>query len=92
MVTLMIYAILLAQTVDIIISILVMMLFLRIMIGLFASEGSLVEQFLGIFTEPVVYPVRKLLAKSEFFSSIPIDYSMQIALLALVIISFFLIL
>ena len=86
----MLYAYLLSQVVDIIISVLIFMLFARIMISLFMSDGSTVESFLTIFTEPVVSPMRKVLAKSEFFSSIPVDYSMQLSLLVLVFVSFIL--
>ena len=88
----MVYAILMAQTVDIILAVITMMLFIRIMTGLFAAEGSLIEHFFSIFTEPVVSPVRKVLAKTELFSSIPVDYSMQITLFVLVFISFILML
>lgn len=86
----MLYAYLLAQVVDIIISVLIFMLFARIMIALFVAEGSSIESFLSIFTEPVISPMRRVLAKSEFFSSIPIDYSMQLSLLVLVFVSFIL--
>ena len=86
----MLYAYLLSQVVDIIIYILIIMLFARILTSLFSSEGSPVESFLTIFTEPVVSPMRKVLAKSDFFSSIPVDYSMQFSLLALMLVSFIL--
>ncbi|HBL84207.1 MAG: hypothetical protein A2Y17_07870 [Clostridiales bacterium GWF2_38_85] len=58
-------------------------LFVRVFVNFLMLEGSPIEQFLYVFTEPVVSPVRNKLAKSEFFSSIPADFSVQFTLIVL---------
>ncbi len=46
--------------------------------------------FIYSVTEPIVYPVRSVLMKNEFFQSIPVDFSITITFLILSFISFFL--
>jgi len=47
------------------------------------DEDGVFFRFVHIATEPVVFPVRALLDRSEFFSNMPVDMSLFVALLLL---------
>ena len=49
------------------------------------DEDNKIAQFLFVVTEPLVYPLRKLLQKFDFFNNIPIDMSFMFAMIILII-------
>ena len=49
------------------------------------DEDNKFAQFLFAVTEPIVYPIRCLLGKIEFFSSIPVDMSFVVAMVVLML-------
>ena len=49
------------------------------------DEDNKLAQFLFAATEPIVYPIRQLLGKIEFFSSMPVDMSFVVAMVVLMI-------
>ena len=49
------------------------------------DEDNKIAQFLFMVTEPLVYPIRQLLNKFEFFSNSPIDMSFIVAMIILII-------
>ncbi|MEG1743536.1 MAG: YggT family protein, partial [Clostridia bacterium] len=59
------------------------LLVLRVLFPLFFSEESPLYVFLYASTEPIILPVRNALEKSEFFSSLPIDFSYIFAMIAI---------
>jgi uncharacterized protein YggT (Ycf19 family) len=67
------------------------LLFIRAFMSYFVQEtSSKPVLFIYSVTEPIVYPVRSVLMKNEFFQSIPVDFSITITFLILSFISFFL--
>jgi YggT family protein len=56
-----------------------------IMSWIFPDEENKISQFLFVVTEPFVYPIRQLLNKFEFFSSMPIDMSFMFAMIILIV-------
>ena len=49
------------------------------------EEDNKIAQFLFLVTEPFVYPIRKLLSRFDFFSSMPIDMSFMVAMIILIV-------
>ena len=49
------------------------------------DEDNKLAQFLFMTTEPLVYPIRQLLNKIEFFSNMPIDMSFVVAMVVLMV-------
>ncbi|MCL2773226.1 MAG: YggT family protein [Oscillospiraceae bacterium] len=49
------------------------------------DEDNKIARFLFLVTEPFVYPIRQLLNRFEFFSSIPIDMSFLFAMIVLIL-------
>ena len=49
------------------------------------DEDNRLAQFLFMVTEPLVYPIRQLLSKINFFNNIPIDMSFMFAMIILII-------
>jgi len=49
------------------------------------DEDNRLSQFLFTTTEPIVYPIRQLLGKTELFSNMPIDMSFVVAMVVLVL-------
>jgi YGGT family. len=45
------------------------------------DEDGVFFRFVHIATEPVIYPVRAVLERSDFFASMPVDMSLFISLL-----------
>ena len=74
--------------VQLILSFLQLALFLSALISWFPAfdEGSVFAQLLYRITEPLLYPARLLVSKSEMFSSLPIDMSYIITFFGLSII------
>ena len=51
------------------------------------DEDNRLAQFLNGVTEPFVYPLRKLLEKSDYFSNMPIDMSFMFAMIILFVLT-----
>lgn len=62
----------------------------RAIISWFPIEPNKFTRFLEIFTEPVVYPIRKLFEKLNWFQNIPLDMSFMTAFMLISILLFFL--
>ena len=62
----------------------------RAIISWFPIEPNKFIRFLEIFTEPVVYPIRKLFEKLNWFQGIPLDMSFMAAFLILSVVLLFL--
>lgn len=75
-------------TVQTFISFLMMLLFLRALLGFFAEEDSKLLVFSSIVTEPVVAPVRTLLSKIPALEDSPIDFSFMATYLILIIVRY----
>lgn len=63
-----------------------MMMFRAIMSWLPIDEDSNIANFLYAMTEPVIYPVRKLLERIESLNNLPIDISFIVSFMLLSII------
>ncbi len=73
-------------TVQVFISALMMLLFLRVLLGFFADEESKLHVFCAIVTEPVVYPVRALLSRIPALETFPIDITYMATYLILILV------
>ena len=62
----------------------------RAILSWFPIEPNKLTQFLDIVTEPVVYPIRKLFEKMNWFQNIPLDMSFMTAYIILSILIIFL--
>ena len=62
----------------------------RAILSWFPIEPNKLTQFLDIVTEPVVYPIRKLFEKMNWFQNIPIDMSFMATFMILSILLLFL--
>jgi uncharacterized protein YggT (Ycf19 family) len=62
----------------------------RAILSWFPIEPNKLTQFLDIVTEPVVYPIRKLFEKMNWFQDIPLDMSFMTAYIVLSIVLLFL--
>jgi len=49
------------------------------------DEDNKLARFLFMTTEPLVYPVRQILTKINFFNNIPIDMSFMFVMIILII-------
>jgi len=54
---------------------------------IFPDEDNKIAQFLFLITEPLVYPIRQIMNKFEFFSNMPIDMSFMFAMIILIILT-----
>ena len=68
-----------------------LMLGRALMSWFFPEEDNKITRFLFAVTEPLVYPIRQLLSKIEFFNSVPIDMSFLFAMIVLIICTTFLV-
>ncbi len=69
---------------------LIFCLFLRAILSwLPDSDDWAISDFLFAITEPFLIPVRNLLDRSSFFSGLPIDLSLFVVTLILVVLSVF---
>ena len=63
-----------------------LLMFGRAMMSWFSpDEDNKLAQFLFMTTEPIVYPIRQLLNKIEFFGNMPIDMSFLVAMVVLML-------
>ena len=62
----------------------------RAILSWFPIDSNKFTHFLEVFTEPVVYPIRKLFEKLNWFQDIPLDMSFMTAYMLLSIILLFL--
>lgn len=53
----------------------------------FSEEDNKIARFLFMTTEPLVYPIRQILSKIEFFNTVPIDMSFLFAMIILMILT-----
>ena len=74
------------RSVDVFISALMILIFLRVIIGFFSEESSPLLIFCSVVTEPVVYPVRALLSKIPGIEDSPIDFSFMATYLILILV------
>ena len=49
------------------------------------DDDNKIAQFLFMITEPIVYPIRQIMTKFDFFSNMPIDMSFMVAMIILMI-------
>ncbi len=83
--------ILIARTVSLYLFIMMSLMLIRMFMNLVASESpSKLELFIFSATEPLVFPVRCILMRSETFQSIPMDFSLIVTVIILSILNFFL--
>jgi len=73
-------------TVLLLVMTLMTLIVVRSMYQLFYEEEGLFYSFLYTATEPVLYPVRSALMRTEFFSSLPVDFSGIFAILILMLV------
>jgi uncharacterized protein YggT (Ycf19 family) len=67
------------------------LMFGRALISWFSpDEDSRVAKFLYMSTEPLVYPIRQIMNRFDFFSGIPIDMSFMVAMIVLIMCTTFL--
>ncbi len=65
-----------------------MMMFIRAILSwIMPDTDNPIIGFLVTMTEPVIYPIRALLSRFEFFNSMPIDMSFMVAYLVLILVS-----
>ena len=76
----------LIRSVDVFISALMIMLFLRVIISFFSENESFLLIFCSVVTEPVVAPVRGLLSRIPGLDNSPIDSSFMATYLLLIIV------
>ncbi|MDD4126006.1 MAG: YggT family protein [Eubacteriales bacterium] len=60
-----------------------LMIIVRVLYPLFASEEGAAFSFIYATTEPIIMPVRAALDRSEVFSAIPMDFSSIFAFIIL---------
>ena len=77
-------------TVCVLLSAIQLAMTLRAILSWFPIEPNKFTNFLDIVTEPIVYPVRKLFEKMNWFQDIPLDMSFMTAYMLLSIILIFL--
>lgn len=62
----------------------------RAILSWFPIEPNRLTYFLEVITEPVIYPIRKLFEKLNWFQGIPLDMSFMAAYLLITVVSLFL--
>ena len=77
-------------TVSVILVTLQLAMTVRAILSWFPIEPNKFTTFLNIITEPIVYPVRKLFEKMNWFQNIPLDMSFMTTYLILSILILFL--
>ena len=60
-------------------------MFVRAILSWFVRDNNPISSFLYSITEPVIWPVRKLLEKSNLTSGLPIDISFLVTYLILTV-------
>ncbi|MBE6692066.1 MAG: hypothetical protein E7586_01870 [Ruminococcaceae bacterium] len=74
------------RSVHVFLSALMLLLFLRVLIGFFSEEESGFLVFCSIVTEPVVYPIRLALSHIPGIEDSPIDFSFMATYLVLILV------
>lgn len=77
----------LATSVQVFLSILLFLMFMRAILSWFVNPNSGIMLLLNTLTEPFVIPVRYLLAKFNILQNSPVDFSSIIAYLLIWLIS-----
>lgn len=77
-------------TVCVLLSAIQLAMMARAILSWFPIEPNKITHFLDVVTEPVVYPIRKLFEKLNWFQNIPLDMSFMTAFLLLSILLLFL--
>lgn len=77
-------------TVSVILVSLQLAMTLRAILSWFPIESNRFITFLNVVTEPIVYPVRKLFEKMNWFQNIPLDMSFMATFMILSILILFL--
>lgn len=77
-------------TVSVILVTLQLAMTVRAILSWFPIEPNKFTTFLNIITEPIVYPVRKLFEKMNWFQNIPLDMSFMTTYMILSILILFL--
>ena len=77
-------------TVCVLLSAIQLAMMARALLSWFPIEPNKITHFLDVVTEPVVYPIRKLFEKLNWFQNIPLDMSFMTAFLLLSILLLFL--
>ena len=54
---------------------------------IFPDEDNKIAQFLFMMTEPLVYPIRQIMNKFDFFNNMPVDMSFMVAMIILIILT-----
>lgn len=76
------------RSVQLFISALMMLLFLRVIINFISDEESGFYVFCCIVTEPIVHPVRVLLSHIPGIEDSPIDFSFMATYLVLILVQY----
>lgn len=79
-----------ANTVYYLIMVMQVMLLIRAVLSWITDEDGALSRFFYYATEPILFPIRKLLERSETIRNMPIDISYMVAMVVLVIIQFLL--
>ena len=76
-------------TVCVLLSAIQLAMTMRAILSWFPIESNKFTHFLEVFTEPIVYPIRKLFEKMNWFQDIPLDMSFMTAYMLLSILLLF---
>ena len=71
------------NTVVIILSVLQLAMLIRAIMSWFPTESNKFENFLYSITEPIIFPIRRLFEKMNWFQGLPIDVSFFVTFLLL---------
>ena len=77
-------------TVVVLLSVMMLAMTARAILSWLPIEPNKFTYFLDVITEPVIYPIRKLFEKLNWFQGIPIDMSFMVAYLVLSVVVWFL--
>ena len=77
-------------TVCVLLSAIQLAMMARAILSWFPIEPNGITHFLDVVTEPVIYPIRKLFEKMNWFQNIPLDMSFMATFMLLSILLLFL--
>ena len=78
------------ETVRVLLLVIQFAMMARAILSWFPIESNKLTQLLDAITEPLIYPIRKLFEKMNWFQDIPLDMSFMATYLILVILIMFL--
>jgi uncharacterized protein YggT (Ycf19 family) len=78
------------ETVRVLLLVIQFAMMARAILSWFPIEPNKLTQLLDAITEPLIYPIRKLFEKMNWFQDIPLDMSFMATYLILVILIMFL--